>query len=84
MAKTIMKCPFSKGLCEECAIYRGRHYFLCFCEKYRGYIDSPGGTSERNSPGAIWADFNRKFEMPSIISTRAFDPFTSMQQDIKI
>jgi len=39
MAKRNMICPFSKRLCQECAIYRGRHYFLCFCEEYRGYID---------------------------------------------
>jgi len=41
MAKINMVCPFSKKLCHECPIYRGRHYFLCFCEEYRGYIDQP-------------------------------------------
>lgn len=41
MAKINMICPFSKRLCQECAIYRGRHYYLCFCEEYRGYIDQP-------------------------------------------
>ena len=38
MAKTPMLCPFSERLCEECETYRGRHYYLCMCEKYRGYI----------------------------------------------
>jgi hypothetical protein len=38
MAKTIMLCPFSYRLCDECPLYRGRHYYLCFCKKYRGYI----------------------------------------------
>lgn len=42
MAKIDMVCPFSQRLCEECPLYRGRHYYLCFCEKYRGYIDQPG------------------------------------------
>ncbi len=38
MAKEKMICPFSKGVCQECPQYRGRHYYLCFCTKYRGYL----------------------------------------------
>jgi len=38
VAKKKMICPFSKGLCIECPQYRGRHYYLCFCTKYRGYL----------------------------------------------
>jgi hypothetical protein len=38
MAKTKMICPFSGKLCEECPMYRGRHYYLCFAKKYRGYL----------------------------------------------
>ena len=38
MAKTPMLCTFNEKLCKECHIYRGRHYYLCTCEKYRGYI----------------------------------------------
>jgi len=41
MAKTPMRCPFNEKLCKECQIYRGRHYYLCTCEKYRGYIRPP-------------------------------------------
>jgi hypothetical protein len=40
MAKTKMICPFSAELCVECPQYRGRHYFLCFAKKYRGYLES--------------------------------------------
>ncbi len=29
MIKSKMLCPFSKSLCRECAIFRGRHYYLC-------------------------------------------------------
>ncbi len=29
MSKTASKCPFSKMICRECAIYRGRHVELC-------------------------------------------------------
>jgi hypothetical protein len=38
MAKTPMKCPFNDKLCIECHLYRGRHYYLCNCKQYRGYI----------------------------------------------
>lgn len=38
MAKTDMLCPFTHRLCDECALYRGRHYYLSFCKQYRGYI----------------------------------------------
>lgn len=38
MAKTPMLCPFSGKLCRECPLFRGRHYFLCNNEHYRGYI----------------------------------------------
>ena len=41
MAKTKMICPFSDNLCNECAYYRGRHYYLCFCKQYGGYIEEP-------------------------------------------
>jgi len=38
MAKINMICPFSGKLCRECPQFRGRHYYLCFYTKYRGYI----------------------------------------------
>ena len=41
MAKTNMLCPFNYRLCEECPLYRGRHYYLSLCKKYRGYIGEP-------------------------------------------
>jgi hypothetical protein len=42
MAKQKMMCPFSGKPCKECPIYRGRHYYLCFAEKYRGHMDEAG------------------------------------------
>ncbi|MCX8021780.1 MAG: hypothetical protein N2745_03310 [Syntrophorhabdaceae bacterium] len=36
MAKVKMACPISKGPCVDCAIYRGRHFYLCFSKEYRG------------------------------------------------
>lgn len=35
MAKAKMYCPISHGVCVECSIYRGRHYYLCYAPKYR-------------------------------------------------
>ncbi len=49
MAKIDMVCPFSHRLCDECPLYRGRHYYLGFCEKYRGYL---GKLKENAKPGS--------------------------------
>ena len=75
MAKTEMVCPFSNKVCEECALYRGRHYFLCFCEKYRGHLSKPGEVTKANLPFLPGARSNSKFEMPTKIPTSAIDPF---------
>jgi len=36
MARVAISCPFSGKVCTECAIYRGRHFYLCFAKAYRG------------------------------------------------
>jgi hypothetical protein len=46
MARIPMLCPFSKDLCRECTIYRGRHYYLCFRKEYRGYLGKEGSMRE--------------------------------------
>ncbi|MFC1934049.1 hypothetical protein ACFLWC_04845 [Chloroflexota bacterium] len=48
MAKEDMTCPFSGKLCGDCALYRGRHYYLCFSKKYQGNLEKSGGDA-RNS-----------------------------------
>ena len=50
MAKTDMLCPFTHRLCDECALYRGRHYYLSFCKQYRGYIDE---SKENTKAGVV-------------------------------
>jgi len=75
VAKTEMVCPFSNKACEECALYRGRHYYLCFCTKYRGHLGKPGEITKVNLPFLPGARTNWKFEMPSKIPTSAIDPF---------
>jgi hypothetical protein len=36
MARVKMICPITKGPCVECAIYRGRHFYMCFSKQYHG------------------------------------------------
>jgi hypothetical protein len=62
VAKIDMLCPFSNKLCQECPLYRGRHYYLCFHTKYRGYL----GEKEKGSDKKIRTrKADQKFEMPS-------------------
>lgn len=81
MAKTKMICPFSGELCKECPIYRGRHYYLCFCEKYRGHLDELGDTGRSVAPPASGLSATRKFEMPSIEARSAIDPFAIIMKE---
>jgi hypothetical protein len=83
VAKQKMMCPISDRLCEECALYRGRHYYLCFCQKYRGYLGESGEFDKEQPsffPGARW---NGTFEMPSIIKTSAIDPFVTNDESFQ-
>ena len=75
MAKERMICPFSNRICEECPLYRGRHYYLCFYKKYRGYLGKPEETDKGNSPLVSEARSNKKFEIPSLFPANAIDPF---------
>jgi hypothetical protein len=68
MAKAKMVCPFSGALCKDCAVYRGRHYYLCFCEKYRGTLPRVN-----KNMSAYQKRSNGKFEMPSLPSKK--DPY---------
>jgi len=77
VAKDTMVCPFSGRLCEECAVYRGRHYYLCFVRNYRGYLGPPGGDLRGTVPPIPGARPNGKFEIPSMIRVRAIDPFAA-------
>jgi hypothetical protein len=78
-----MVCPFSNKVCEECALYRGRHYYLCFCTKYRGHLAKPGKITKTNSTFFPGAGTNLKFEIPSKIPTSAIDPFATDPEDHK-
>ena len=75
MAKEKVLCPFSNKLCEECALYRGRHYYICYCHSYRGYL---GG--KKKSRGQFGKKALPDFEMP-LIKTNAMDPFAKLKQE---
>ena len=83
MAKAEMICPFSGKLCKECALYRGRHYYLCFCKQYRGYVKQTGRVSKVSAPISSGVNPSSRFEMPSIRTTSAIDPFTTPLRDVK-
>ena len=75
MAKEKVLCPFSNKLCEECALYRGRHYYLCYHPAYRGYL---GGKRKHSRP--IGARNNGGFEIPEI-KVKAMDPYLKIKED---
>ncbi|MFC1932852.1 hypothetical protein ACFLXU_04400 [Chloroflexota bacterium] len=81
MAKTRMMCPFLGELCKECPIYRGRHYYLCFCKKYRGHLYEPGEACEVVTSPTLGLSPKHKFEMPSINARSAIDPFAIIMKE---
>jgi len=72
MAKTRMLCVFSGNLCRGCALYRGRHYYLCFRNNYRGYLGMPGEVCDTIAP-APGPSLNQKSETPHIKPGAAID-----------
>jgi len=80
MAKTPMKCPFSEKMCEECQLYRGRHYYMCVNEHYRGYIKPKHKVEIKGPAGNI--DLNtikRLFEPWSVAGDSAKIPQIKMK-----
>jgi hypothetical protein len=87
VARAEMICPFSGKLCKECAIYRGRHYFLCFNKKYRGYLENAEELSEvnttlNNASSNFIAGRIDLFHLSALENTKALDPFTVPSKDI--
>ena len=82
MAKEDMICPFSGKLCKECAIYRGRHYYLCFCKQYRGYVEKSEPVGKVSASISAGVNSGSRFEFPFIETKRTIDPFTLPLRDI--
>jgi hypothetical protein len=79
MAKENMLCPFSGKLCQECPLYRGRHYYLCFNQHYRGHL-SDTDKAPPGKPGAAESNAEPTWKpgkMPS-----AIDPSQQPMPDI--
>lgn len=39
MANIAMTCPFSKKVCTDCVLYRGRHHYLSLSKQHQGHTD---------------------------------------------
>jgi hypothetical protein len=63
MEQQFMTCPFSKGKCIQCAIYRGRHAEICFAAGYHG---GEFRNLMRDRAKAKSGSTNVKFEFPDI------------------
>jgi len=66
VAKVKMICPFSGKQCRECAVYRGRHYYLCF----RGKSEEEVGDLVKPlvNPAIL-------FKEPVVLPEHIYDPF---------
>ncbi|NIM58056.1 MAG: hypothetical protein GTO16_03805 [Candidatus Aminicenantes bacterium] len=65
MAKKKMLCPFSGELCRECPQYRGRHYYLCYCKEYRGYLGIPEHQTRQK---VVRQSLDKKFRIPPVLT----------------
>jgi hypothetical protein len=67
MVKAGMICPFSNNACTECALYRGRHLYLCFSKDHRrSKWDMPGHSTAAFPEARVESD--KTFGMPTDIS----------------
>ncbi|MBA7608230.1 hypothetical protein ES703_15406 [subsurface metagenome] len=82
MAKEEMICPFTGILCRECALYRGRHYYLCFSKKYRGHIEKSGEATRVSNPVTPELNRPKKIQIPAKMPS-AVDPFKRPLADIR-
>jgi hypothetical protein len=68
MAKILMKCPFSSKACVECAIYRGRHFYLYSAKRYCGHerdMLQHSGMELPRTPGKKGEIFNGLTDFPA-------------------
>jgi len=66
MAKHKILCPISGSPCIECAIYRGRHYYLCYSQNYKGTSFDPERVRELKASEAK-ENNDKTFGMPETI-----------------
>jgi hypothetical protein len=74
LAKKEMICPFLGQPCKNCAIYIGRHYYLCYCANYRGYLGGKRRTKKGSGHRTFGAKKKKDVRLP-IVDIKALDPF---------
>jgi hypothetical protein len=79
MAKSPVRCPFNGKLCIECHLYRGRHYYLCNCEHYRGYIKPGNKANAEIKIGSV--DFKK---IKGLLDPWSTTPNTADENELKI
>jgi hypothetical protein len=52
---------------------------LCFCKKYRGYLEELKEFNKFSNQGA---NSNKRFEMPAIKPRSAIDPFAIIMKEL--
>jgi hypothetical protein len=64
MSKAQLICPFSKRLCVDCALFRGRHYYLCSARNHGNRASGRSRSSELTHQSRYR---NSKIEKPPVI-----------------
>ena len=62
MAKIKRQCLISGNPCRDCALYRARHYYICFRDNYGGYPRKPGEVSDAIAPPTPGPSRNHRSE----------------------
>jgi hypothetical protein len=66
VAKTKMQCLISGNLCRDCALYRARHYYVCFRDNNQGNRRKPGEVTDTVAPPALGPSEDHTSETPHI------------------
>lgn len=54
-SQEVAVCPFSGGLCKQCAVYRGRHFELCALHDVRlKEIRAAKASAWTEHPSTVW------------------------------
>jgi len=73
LVKKKVVCPFSGRPCKNCAVYLGRHYYLCSSTNYRGFLGRAKAT-DKAVARRPFSGKTKKVKVP-IVKTGALDPF---------
>jgi hypothetical protein len=80
-----MMCPFLGKPCKSCAVYIGRHYYLCYSETYRGRIGRKQAAGKFLTQHAVGAKPKKNFKIPIVKVREGLDPFdTDLQIKIRM